>query len=280
MEEAMRRGSRLWLAALAALLLPAVLPAGALAQEQESGTPQMFFVHQEVVKPAMISEYEAAAVDFVAMLGESSEAAEKLQFEAFSGPQIGYLYVIPVDGFAGFGEVSGAFESIAESFGERWKEVGARSDAAVERYESGFYVHRSDMSYQPETPRLAEDEVRFVHWDFWYAIPGKAEALEEVAREFVALYKSKSLDTGWNVYQAVTGNDLPLYVVAVGARNEADFHANEARLNELAGKEAEALQQKALKSARRVEPMVGWMRPDISFPSQMALEAPDEQGRL
>ncbi len=47
---------------------------------------------------------------------------------------------------------------------------------------------------------------------------------------------------------------------------------------ELAGKEAEALQQKALQSARRVEPMVGWTRPDISFPSRMALAAPDEQG--
>ena len=45
------RVHRLWLAGLAALFLPAV----AAAQEEEG--PQMFFVHQEVVKPSMSSAH-------------------------------------------------------------------------------------------------------------------------------------------------------------------------------------------------------------------------------
>ena len=266
----MRGAARFWLAAFAALLLPA----GAAAQEADE--PQMFFVHQEIVKPSMIAEYEAAAVDWMELLKGSEVAKGKIEFNAFSGPQVGYVYVVPIDDFADFGEFGNSFETVAQSLGEAWREAGARSDAAVAQYESGFYIHRPDLSYEPANPRLAEGEAPFVHWDFWYAIPGKTEDLEGVAKEFVELYTSKGLDTGWNVYQAITGGDLPLYVVAVGARDEADFHANEARLNELVGAEAEALGMKALKFARRVEPMVGWSRPELSFPQEMTLAAPEE----
>ena len=262
-------GRRFWLAGLAALLLPA----GAAAQEDDQ--PQMYFVHQEIVKPSMISQYEAAAADWVKMLQSSAAAREKITYSAFSGPQAGFVYVVPVDGFADFADFGEAFESVAEALGERWDEVSGRSDAAVDHFESGFYIHRPNMSYEPENPRLGEDEARMVHWDFWYALPGKTEELEAVAKEFVELYSSKGIDTGWNVYEAISGGELPLYVVAVVARDEADFYANEARLNELTGEEGQELGTKALKFARRVDPMIVWMRPDLSFPGEMALAAPE-----
>jgi hypothetical protein len=222
---------RLWLAGLAALLLPAV----AAAQEEDG--PQMFFVHQEVVKPSMVAEYEAAADDWVEMMRGSEAANGKIAYYAYSGPQIGYVYVLPIDDFADFAEIGEAFDAVAEEIGEPWKEAGERSNTAA-------------------------------HWDFWYALPDKTEDLEAVAKEFVELYVSKGLDTGWNVYQAITGGDLPLYVVSVLAKDEADFHANEARLNEIVGAEAEKLGMKALKAARRVEPFIGWFRPDLSYPQE------------
>jgi len=256
------RGHRLWLAGLAALLLPAA----AAAQEDEG--PQMFFVHQEHVKPSMIGDYEAAAVDWMKLMSGSAAAKDKITYYAYSGPQIGFVYVLPIDDFSHFSDIGDAFDAVAEEVGAPWKEAGDRSNTATDYFESGFYVHRPDLSYEPANPRLSEEEAQMVHWDFWYALPDKTDDLEAVAKEFVELYTSKGLDTGWNVYQAITGGDLPLYVVSVLARNEADFHANEARLNELAGAEAEKLGMKALKAARRVEPFIGWFRPDLSYPQE------------
>ncbi|MEJ2310993.1 MAG: hypothetical protein P8Y10_01700 [Gemmatimonadales bacterium] len=262
------RVHRLWLAGLAALLLPTA----AAAQEDEG--PQMFFVHQEVVKPSMIAEYEAAAADWMKLLSGSTEAKGKIAYYAYSGPQIGFVYVVPIDDFSHFSEMGDAFDAVADEVGAPWEEAGNRSDMAADHFESGFYVHRPDLSYEPANPRLGDDEVKMVHWDFWYALPDKTDDLEAVAKEFVELYTSESLDTGWNVYQAITGGDLPLYVVAVQARDEADFYANEARLNELVGAEAQKLGMKALKAARRVEPFIGWYRPDLSYPqaTEMATE--------
>lgn len=262
------RVHRLWLAGVAALLLPAA----AAAQEDEG--PQMFFVHQEVVKPSMVGEYEAAAADWTRLMGGSDAAKGKIAYSAYSGPQIGYVYVVPIDGFSDFSEIGDAFDAVAEEVGAPWKEAGDRSNTAADHFESGFYVHRPDLSYEPENPRLGDDEAQMVHWDFWYTLPDKTEDLEAVAKEFVELYTSKGLDTGWNVYQAITGGDLPLYVVSVQARDEADFYANEARLNEIVGAEAEKLGTKALKAARRVEPFIGWYRPDLSYPqpTEMATE--------
>jgi hypothetical protein len=256
------RVHRLWLAGLTALLLPAAAPA------QEDEGPQMFFVHQEVVKPSMIGEYEAAAAEWTKMMSGSDAAKGKIAYYAYSGPQIGYVYVLPIGGFSDFSDIGDAFDAVAEEVGAPWKAAGDRSNTAADHFESGFYVHRPDLSYEPANPRLSEEEAQMVHWDFWYALPDKTDDLEAVAKEFVELYTSKGLDTGWNVYQAITGGDLPLYVVSVLARNEADFHANEARLSELAGAEAEKLGMKALKAARRVEPFIGWFRPDLSYPQE------------
>jgi hypothetical protein len=256
------RVHRLFLASLAALLLPTAVAA------QDDEQPQMFFVHQEHVKPSMIGEYEAAAVDWMELMRGSEAAKGNIEYFAYSGPQVGFVYVVPIDDFSHFSEMGDAFDAVAEEVGAPWEEAGHRSDMAADHFESGFYVHRPDMSYEPANPRLSDGEARMVHWDFWYALPDKTDDLEAVAREFVELYKSKNIDTGWNVYQAITGGDLPLYVVAIQARSEADYYANEARLNDIVGEEAEKLGMKALKAARRVEPFVAWFRPDLSFPQE------------
>lgn len=261
------RVHRLWLAGLAALLLPAA----AAAQEDEG--PQMFFVHQEVVKPSMISEYEAAAVDWMAMMKGSEAAKGNIEYYAYSGPQVGYVYVLPIDGFAHFAEIGEAFDAVEAEQGEPWKKAGEESSRATDHFEGGFYIYRPDLSYETENPRLSDDEAQWVHWDFWYTLPDKTEDLEAVAKEFVELYRSRGIDTGWSVYQAITGGDLPLYVVAVQARSEADFHANEARLSETLGAEAQKLGMKALKAARRVEPFMARYRPDLSYPQAMEMAA-------
>ncbi len=80
-----------------------------------------------------------------------------------------------------------------------------------------------------------------------------------------AAYAEKGIDTGWRFYQAITGEDLPVFIVAGTATDAANFHANEARVNEILGEEGIKLIQEAMSIARRVERTAEVVRPDLSL---------------
>ncbi len=100
---------------------------------------------------------------------------------------------------------------------------------------------------------------------WWYVRPGMEDDLEEVSRKYVALAADKGSDTGWRVYQAITGDDLPLYLVVSTASDIADYHANDARVRALLGEAAQKLFAEARACTRRLEHSWAMVRPDLSM---------------
>ena len=127
-------------------------------------------------------------------------------------------------------------------------------------------IKRDDLSYTPENPRLEPQEAKYIHYGFYYALPGKGKDLEALAKDYSNLYKSHGIDTGWNIYQTITGSDLPLYVVAVRAKNAADYHTNREKIAEVLGEAAEKIGEKVGSTVRRIEYKEGMLRPELSYP--------------
>ena len=139
---------------------------------------------------------------------------------------------------------------------------------AMESVEVSHVVRRAELSYEPENPRLKPEEVKYVHYGFYYALPGKETELEAIAKGFADLYAEKGIDSGWSIYQRITGPEMPLYVVAHAAKSEADYYANRERIREQLGEEAKKLGAKVGATVRRMEFKEGHLRPDLSFPEQ------------
>jgi hypothetical protein len=57
-----------------------------------------------------------------------------------------------------------------------------------------------DLSYTPAQPRIKEEEVGFLHWDFFYIEPGKEKEVMALAKEYLELYKSKGISDGYNLW--------------------------------------------------------------------------------
>jgi hypothetical protein len=157
---------------------------------------------------------------------------------------------------------------VLETIGmDKWEEMMAPGEEAIERVEVFHVAKRADLSYVPENPRLKDEEIEYIHYGFYYVIPGKQKEIEAIAQEFAELYKSKGIDTGWSIYESVTGSDLPVIVVAQGARSAADFHSNRERLHELLGEDAKKIGMKLGATVRRMEFKEGTPRPDLSYPA-------------
>lgn len=229
--------------------------------------PQMYCVYKEVVKPGMVQQYEAACKQMISEFRAYQIDPEKINFHTVSGPELGYLWVTPIDDWAGMTAIHDGWMQAMATIGEdKFMDMMAPAFEATESIDVFHAVRRDDLSYQPENPRVAHEDIKYVHYGFYYAQPGKTEEIEAAAKEFAALYKSKGIDSGWVVFQPITGPDLPVYVVAVGAKSAADYYNNREKNKDLLGEEAEAIGRKVYAVLRRAEYKEGTLRPDLSYP--------------
>ncbi len=248
-------------------LFPAGLALGLAgpAVAQDDAPPAMYYIVQEHVKPAMASQYEQHTKAFIKDLA-ATPGIEGIQWTGVSGTEVGYIYVVPIEGLSGLAQTFEGWEAASAKMGQqKWAEHMARSSAVTEYSSTSILALRNDLSYRPETAALTTAHP-YRHYAWWYVLPGKEQAIEAVAREYVELYKAHGIETGWRVYQHVVGPDLPMYLVVETAESEAAFYAETARITELLGEQGRKLQEKAMQLARRIEINDAVIRPDLSFP--------------
>jgi hypothetical protein len=256
-----------WL--LLSLAVLVMWPAPAAGQEEapaaaQEEAPTWWAVFTEQVRPSMVDQYESVAAEMRALIG--ANASEDLEYYTLFGPETGYLYAVPMESMAEFTELGASWEAMVDKVGrDTWMEVDARGAEAVENRSLTFYVERADLSYKPETPRLTEDEAVMRHYDWVYPVPGKEMETEAVMKEWVELYATNGVTSGFYVYQAVTGDDLPMYVVSTHAASQADYFADGDQLDEMLGEADDALWMKTRSLLRDFEHNNAWLRPDLSL---------------
>jgi len=257
-----------YLLPLAALLL---MPVAAVAQEaqEEAAGPTWWAVFVEHVAPSGVAAYEAAAAELNGLI--KANATPDLTYYALSGPETGYIYALPMASLSEFTELNASWEAMMDRAGrEGFMEIMGRGDAVVDHKTTNFYVQRNDLSYSPESPRLTDEEAKVRHYDWISAIPGQEMDMEAIFREWVELYTSNGVTSGWTVFQAVTGDDLPMYVVSSPAASVADYYAEGDRLDEALGDADDELWMKTLAVTRDFSHNDATLRPELSMlPDQM-----------
>ena len=192
-------------------------------------------------------------------------------FFTLSGPELGYVYVIPLpEGFSSMKSTHENWKATIDSIGrDRWLAIADKADACVESRAMVHSVFRDDLSYTPENPSLAEEDINFAQYEFLYTFADTKDEFEEIAKEWKALYTRKGITTGWHVYERITGDDLPVFLIAKVARSEVDYHTTHAAIREQLGEAGEALGMRSSKVIRKIESKVGYPRPDLSYPTQI-----------
>jgi len=239
--------------------------AGSVAlRAQPAAEGQLWLVHQEIAKPSMIPQFEAATKDFVALVKQHKAAMPSFHFVGLQGEDMSYTFAVPIADFASIGGIGAEFGALAKAAGDKFVSVMASSNAAMERV--GEWVVREDpeRGYAPASPRLKDDEKAFYAYDFYYLAAGKEEDAKALAKEFVALYKAKGVPDGYRLFWTVLGPEMPMLFVEVGAKDPVDLAQIDARVRQLTGAEGQALFARAQTITRRFERRRAWLRPDLS----------------
>lgn len=242
------------------LLLILAIPSQALAQDtEEAAAPTMVGVFVDHVRPAMIPEYEAKITELV----EKFKAAgvDAPDWQGFSSSELGYAYVIPTTGLAEWNKVLAAFGE-AVGMTETGETLGA-ANLMSDHAEMHFWAMRPDMSYRPDA--VGGPDQPYTHYTFWYGVQGREAEIEQLAKDFSALWAEHDLDDPWMVAQAMTGEDLPVWLVISSAATQAEYEARQAATEATLGDALVAMNARALKLNRKINEASAMQRPDLSY---------------
>lgn len=227
--------------------------------------PELYLIHEELIRPESMPAYESAAKDFMAALAEKKVSSPALTWNAYITDDLHYLYVMPIASFAALDSSPAEWDKAKAAVGaDRWSTLERRGAAATSSYNEFVTMHRPDLSYIPANPRLKPEEERFIQLNFYYLLPGKQSEAEAISRDYVALFKQKNISDPFSIYMGVMGNDLPVVVAVIPAKSAADQIAAEERINAALGADLLPLQARAMAVTRRFDRRTATFRPDLS----------------
>jgi len=238
--------------------------AGAATAMAQPPSGQWWVIHEEVARPSQLALYESSAKDFKAMVEANKASMPTFQFHVLQGDDFHYLYAAPVKNFAALDTINGEFGALMQATGGKFGELMTRAAPATESYSEAVFGNEPSMGYKPANPPVKIEDAGYFRFSFYYLEFGKEQEATAIAKDFAALFQSKGLGNGFNIYWAVNGPDLPLLAVQEWAKDEADFLATAAKIDALVAKEIKPLNERALAITRRLEVKSYWPRPDLS----------------
>jgi hypothetical protein len=225
-------------------------------------------LHQELAKPGKIAEYEAATKEFVALARKHKALMPTFSFEAVMSPDFTYAFATPLKSLGDLDRIMSEFGALAQAAGPSFVDVTKRSGDATDHTRESIIALAPELSYLPASPRLKREEMPYRHFDLYYLRPGTEAEADSVAADILKLFKAKAMPNPYTIYKVILGPEMPLYVVAVGARDASDFHAQQAGLQAALGAEGKDLFARAFTLTRRFETREGTFRPDLSLPAK------------
>ncbi len=245
--------------------LALLLVAAPAAAQEAAPTTQLFTVHEDVVKPSKVAQYEAAAKSLTALF--TKHGIVDVGYNAASGDDFTYLYISPVANMAAIDQASSKWTEARKKIGE------ATFDAAMKQYDGTYDSHRNymvrmhpELSYNPE---YGQDPVAsgmaWRHWDFLYIMPDKGEEATAILKDWKTTSAAKKIAGGYRIYMGDMGTEQPMIIVAWSAKNAAEFYAQDQARRTAMGAEGEALKTRMLAVLSRYETSNGMMRPDLSY---------------
>lgn len=232
-----------------------------LLQAQES---QKFVVHEDVVFPSKITEYEAASKTFAETMEQHN--ATDAAFLTVSLDDNRYLYVSAIEDLAALD--SNPFEKVSEAMGEgAFEQMMSKYDGTFESHKNYVINLSHDLSYNSE--EILTDGVNFRHFDYWFVTPGKWKEAKAIAKEWKELYASKGVEQGYRVYTGGLGTEELLMVVS-WAKTPEEFYAQRTKNREALGDITEIM-NRTMALTRKKESYDGMIRPDLSYQPKAAM---------
>jgi hypothetical protein len=244
------------------LLLPGSLLATAALGQVASADPEPSLYRLEIhtLKPGQDTEYENSVRELIGGLRAADVRIPSWDFAVMRASPTLYMTIDPTANWAMLDTFDSETEEVARLLGATLRDFMKRSHATNAR-ESEFFI-QSEPDSDVAGP-LGENGLNFTRFDFYYA--SSMHSVMCALSSMKKLYASSRAGISCRLYHAVTGDDLPLAIIAMSATDQAAFDSEQGRVDVASGPELKRLLALARGASRRIETFNFVARPDLSY---------------
>jgi hypothetical protein len=242
------------------LVLLFIIPIGAL--QAQGGNSEAFWVHEDVVKPSMVGEYESIVKELVGNLKKHEIQEVNMIVANMEGPR--YLYVGPIANMAQLDNPY--FATLSEKMGA--DKMGALFDKMDKCYdiEHNYVIHLdNNLSYMPSGITQTPEGQDYRKFHYYHYTPRNMAIVKKKVQAIKDLFESKGSKLNYRVYRSGFGTRGEFYMVAIAAKDAVDYASKIAENNELMGEDWQNTYNDFMGSLEKYESFEGGMRPDMAY---------------
>ena len=233
-----------------------------LISAQDDNKPQAYWIHEDVVKPGMVGEYEAVCKELIGHL--KTHNIQDAGWIVTNTSDARYLYVSPIAGMGDLGK--SPFPELAEKMGA--DKMGALFDRMDKCYdtEQDYVIYLDkELSYMPGGITQTPEGQNYRKFHYLHITPGNRAVVKEKMKAIKDLFAAKGSKMDYRVYKSGFGVRGEYYMVAIAAKDPLD-HAQKGMANQqLLGEDGKKAMDALWENLLNYEEFTGQMRPDMAY---------------
>ncbi len=233
-----------------------------LIHSQDDNAPQAYWVHEDVVKPAKVQDYEKICKELLSNMKQH-------KISTFSSIVTNtddnrFLWVSPLENMADLDKP--VFADLSEKMGkEAMSNLFNRMDECYDTEQDYVLYLSKKLTYMPEGISQTTEGEDYRKFHYFHITPGNRKIVSQKMEAIKAMFSSKGSKLSYRVYKSGFGVRGEYYMVAVSAKDAADYAAKIKSNNELLGEEWIKLYGELQSSLLKYENITGRMRPDMAY---------------
>jgi Fe-S cluster assembly scaffold protein SufB len=235
---------------------------GAIALAQEESNTQAYWVHEDVVKPSKVSDYESICKELTDNLKKHN--IQEISTIVTNTEDDRYLWVSPIANMAEIDKP--IFTTLREKMGpQAFSLMFNRMDECYD-VEQDYVIHLDkSLSYMPEGITQTPEGEDYRKFFYFHITPSNRALVKKTMEAITNLFASKGSKFYYRVYKSGFGTRGEFYMVAAAAKNPTDYSEKVAANNELLGDEWSKLYGELRSHLLKFEVFSGRMRPDMAY---------------
>jgi len=230
---------------------------------QHGDKDQLYFVHEDIVKPDMYEKYEEASKGFVDLF---KELKVPRMSRASMTNDLRYFYITPIDSYSDIDKSQKEWEQVLKNAPEGAMEKAyAKFEGCYDIHKDYIVKYKDALSYWPDEPRISNEEIKYLNWGFYWFKDGSGKKVTGIAKKFKQAYLDNDIKDGFSIYTSDLGMDRNLWIVVNFGKSEEDFYKQQAINSEKLKESVKDLRKELRSVMLKYEEANGWRRPDLSY---------------
>jgi hypothetical protein len=233
-----------------------------------SNAQDMYRIHEDVVKPSHVAEYEGILAEMMAMVNKAE--VKDARWITLVSNNSHYSYISPIKNMADLDKPNFIAQLIEKEGRDKVMGLFTRMDKCYDTELDYIISLNRDLSYMPNGITQTPEGENYRQNHKLYVSPANSAIVTEKLKTLKKLYETNGSKSYYRVYNSGFGTDGEFIMVATAAIDDLDMAQKGKQNRELIGeKDLQDAIFEMYANTLRYEKIEGEIRPDLGYTAKL-----------